>query len=265
MSPGFAALKEQYLDRFAEVFAGAGIAALVYDNRCFGSSGGEPRQEVDPVLQLRDYRHAVTYASSLPGIDPARIGAWGSSYSGGHALVLGAIDRRVRCVVAQVPTISGFEVGRRRTRPDLEAPARARFDADRVARYHGEPPALVPLVADDPREPCAIAGPEAFAHFQRTLALAPHRRNEVTLRSLELAREYEPGTWIERVAPTPLLMIVATRDVTTPADLQLAAYERAREPKRLVLLDAGHFAPYVEEFDAAAGAARDWLVEHLRP
>jgi dienelactone hydrolase len=36
MAHGFSAVKEMYLDSFAEVFAGAGLAALVFDNRNFG-------------------------------------------------------------------------------------------------------------------------------------------------------------------------------------------------------------------------------------
>ena len=94
MAHGFSAVKEMYLDRFAEAFAAAGLNALVFDNRNFGASDGEPRQEIDPVQQVRDYRHAITYATTLDEVDPTRIGAWGSSYSGGHVLVLGAIDRR---------------------------------------------------------------------------------------------------------------------------------------------------------------------------
>ena len=43
-------------------------------------------------------------------IDPDRIGIWGSSYSGGHVLVVGALDRRVRCVVSQVPLVSSVRV-----------------------------------------------------------------------------------------------------------------------------------------------------------
>jgi dienelactone hydrolase len=38
----------------------------------------------DP-LNVRDYRHAVTYASTLAEVDADRIGIWGSSYSGGAA------------------------------------------------------------------------------------------------------------------------------------------------------------------------------------
>src|SRR5881398_2725401 len=80
MAHGFSAVKEMYLDRFAEVFAAAGLAALVFDNRNFGASEGEPRQEIDPWRQVRDYRDAITFAQGLPETDPARIGVWGSSY-----------------------------------------------------------------------------------------------------------------------------------------------------------------------------------------
>jgi uncharacterized protein len=69
MAHGFSAVKEMYLDRFAEAFAAAGLNALVFDNRGFGASDGEPRQEIDPWAQVRDYRHAITYASTLPEVD----------------------------------------------------------------------------------------------------------------------------------------------------------------------------------------------------
>ncbi len=60
MAHGFSAVKEMYLDAFAEVFVTAGLNVLVFDNRNFGASDGEPRQEIDPVAQVRDYRHAIT-------------------------------------------------------------------------------------------------------------------------------------------------------------------------------------------------------------
>ena len=81
-------------------------AALVFDNRCFGASDGEPRQEIDPSAQVRDYRHAITYASTQPEVDPARIGVWGSSYSGAHVLVVAAIDRRVIAWTASRTSVS---------------------------------------------------------------------------------------------------------------------------------------------------------------
>jgi fermentation-respiration switch protein FrsA (DUF1100 family) len=263
MSHGYSAVKEQYLDAFAEVFAEAGLCALVYDNRNLGASDGEPRQEIDPWAQVRDYRHAITYARTRAEVDGERIGVWGSSYSGAHVLVVGAIDRRVKCVVAQVPMISGHENARRLVRADLLAPTQAMFDADREARYRGAPPAMLPVVARE-GEPCALPTPDSYAWFTTSgEQRAPSWVNECTLRSVEMFWEYEPGTYLPWISPTPLLMVVAAGDHLTVSDIAIGAFERAREPKRLELLPGGHFDAYVADFDRSSGAARDWLAEHL--
>jgi len=264
MAHGFSAVKEMYLDSFAEVFAGAGLGVLVFDNRNFGASGGEPRQEIDPWAQVRDYRHAITWARTRPELDGDRIGVWGSSYSGGHVLVLGAIDKRVKCVVAQVPLVSGFRNIQRLVRQDFVAGNRAMFDEDRAARYVGKAPAMIPVVDPDPMAVSSLPTPDSWAWFSETgRTRAPAWRNEVTLRTVELLMEYEPGTYVERISPTPLLMVVAAGDHLTPFDLALDAYRRALEPKRLVLLGGGHFDAYVDDFAASSTAARDWFVEHL--
>ncbi len=263
MAHGFSAVKEQYLDDFAETFASSGFAALVYDNRNFGASDGEPRQEIDPIFQVRDYRHAITFAQTLPEVDGDRIGVWGTSFSGGHVLMIGAIDHRVKCVVSQVPTISGPEAAARRVRPDLVPNILAAFDADREARFFGNLPRTIPVVAEDETTPCMLPGRESWGFFSTSMARAPSYRNEITLRSGEMAREYEPGSWVHRISPTPLLMIVADKDTVTPTDLALDAFERARHPKKLLLLSGGHFVPYVEQFDRASGAAVEWFREHL--
>ena len=264
MAHGYSAVKEMYLDRFAEVFAASGLGAIVFDNRNFGASDGEPRQEIDPWQQVRDYRDAISFARTLPTVDSDRIGIWGSSYSGAHVLVVGAIDRRVKCVVAQVPLISGHRNARRLIRADMIAPVQGMLEDDRQKRYAGEAPAMIAVVSDDPAIPCALPTPDSHAWFTATHELrAPSWRNEVTLRSIEMFLEYEPGAYVEYVSPTPLLMVVAAKDHLTVADEALAAYERALEPKKLALLPGGHFEAYVESFDAASSAARDWFVEHL--
>ena len=264
MAHGYSAVKEMYLDRFAEIFAAAGLACLVFDNRNFGESDGEPRQEIDPWLQVRDYRDAITFAETLESTDPDRIGIWGSSYSGGHVLVVGAIDRRVKCVVAQVPLISGHENARRLIRADLIAGFQQMFSADRRARYAGGAPAMVPVVTDDPAGAAALPTADSHAWFTETAKLrAPSWKNEVTLRSVELFMEYEPGAYIGFISPTPLMLVVALGDHLTVADQALSAYERALEPKRLVTLPSGHFDAYVSGFAQSSGPQRDWFVEHL--
>ena len=264
MAHGFSAVKEMYLDAYAERFASAGLAVLVFDNRNFGASDGEPRQEIDPWAQVRDYRHAITYVRQLPGVAADRIGVWGSSYSGGHVIVVAALDRRVRAVVSQVPLVSGWRNVLRLVRADLVAQFRSMFDAHREARAAGKEPQMVPVVNDEPLGPAALPTPDSFQWFTETgRTRAPAWRNEVTLRSVEMLTEYEPGIYIERISPTPLLMVVGAADHLTVADEALAAYNQAREPKRLVLLPGGHFDAYTADFEAASGAAADWFTEHL--
>ena len=266
MAHGFSATKEMYLDAFAEVFAASGLAVLVYDNRNLGASGGEPRGEIDPWQQIRDYRTAITWLSLRDDIDADRIGVWGSSYSGGHVLVVAAQDRRVRAVVSQVPLISGYENARRLVRADHLAPLRAAFDADRAARYAGEPPAMIPVCyTDDPAEPCALPTADTHDFFLGPiLEKATTWRNEVTLRSVEMFTEYEPGDYLPRITPTPLMMVVAAQDHLTVADISMAAFSRAHEPKELLVLPTGHFDAYTgEAFRTSSGAQRDFFVRHL--
>lgn len=264
MAHGYSAVKEMYLDHYAERFAEAGLASVVFDNRNFGASGGEPRQEIDPWQQIRDYRDAISFAETLDQTDGARIGVWGSSYSGGHVLVVGAIDRRVRCVVSQVPLISGHDNVRRLVRADHIAMYQRMFEDDRRARFAGKQPATVAVVTQDPAGAAALATADSWTFFTETAQnRAPAWKNEVTLRSVEMLSEYEPGSYIAHVSPTPLLMIVALGDHLTVADAALAAYERALFPKQLVTLQGGHFDAYVAEFAQSAGAAASWFVQHL--
>ncbi|GAA3742087.1 alpha/beta hydrolase [Salinactinospora qingdaonensis] len=263
MAHGLAAVKEQYLDRYAERFAAAGLRTIVYDHRNFGSSAGEPRQDIDPWVQVRDFQHAISYARSRADVDGERIGIWGTSFSGGHVLVLGAIDARVRCVVSQVPTISGSEAARRRVPPHLaETVVRAQI-ADREAIYAGHPPQRRPLIDDGSGEPPVYAGAAAKEFLSRPASRPATFVNNVTLQSLARNRDYEPGSYIARISPTPLLMLVTEHDDVAFTDLQLEAYERALEPKRLSLLPGDHFTPYDETFEEAVGQATDWFLTHL--
>ncbi len=265
MAHGFSATKEMHLDDFADYFSGQGLNVLVYDNRCLGDSDGSPRGEIDPWQQIRDYRDAITFVSTLEEVDAERIGIWGSSYSGAHVLVVGAIDHRVRCVVSQVPLVDGLANARRLIRSDFWAGLRAGLLADREARWRGEPPAMIPVVSEDPAAPCVLPTADSAAFFLEITKEREMRwENAVTLRSVELFTEYNPGSYIADIAPTPLMMVVASGDHLTPSDLALKAYEQALEPKRLLLLPGGHFDAYVgEAFQTSAPQQCAWFRQHL--
>ncbi|MFD3452806.1 alpha/beta hydrolase [Streptomyces sp. NPDC058691] len=264
MAHGYAGVKEFGLERFAEVFAENGFVVLLHDHRGFGASDGVPRHDVDPWRQIADWRRAISFLESRPEVDIDRIGLWGTSYAGGHAIVLGATDRRLRCVVAQVPTISGFEQGLRRVLPEAISGLEEVFAEDERAQFRGEPPRTQAVVSDDPAVPAAYRARDAIDFYLQPVP-AGAWENQVTVRSTRAARMYEPGAWISRVSPTPLLLVVGEHDTVTVTDLALAAYERALEPKRLALLPGGHFDPYLSGFKESSTAALDWFRRHLGP
>ncbi|CAB3788411.1 Quorum-quenching protein AidA [Paraburkholderia caffeinitolerans] len=262
MAHGYAGIKQHGLEPFASAFAEAGFVVLLHDHRGFGASEGLPRHDIDPWRQIADWRRAISFLESLEYVDSARIGLWGTSYAGGHAIVLGATDRRLRCVVAQVPTISGYEQGLRRIPPDQVAAIEEAFSADERAQLRGEPPRRQAIVSADPAVPASYRAKDAIDFYLQPLPEGAWQ-NDVTVRSTRAARMYEPGHWIARVSPTPLLMVVATRDAITLTDLELAAYERALQPKQLVTIEGGHFDPYLSQFSRASEAAIAWFRQHL--
>jgi cephalosporin-C deacetylase-like acetyl esterase len=123
LAHGFTALKEMDLDAFALHFTSTlPITALVYDNRNFGTSDTSHnghRHEIIPSEQISDYSDAITYAVSRSEVDPEKIAVWGSSYSGGHVLVVGAVDRRVKAVLSQAPMVDGWANFSRLVRADF--------------------------------------------------------------------------------------------------------------------------------------------------
>jgi hypothetical protein len=131
-------------------------------------------------------------------------------------------------------------------RPGSVASFEASFETDRQARAAGKAAATLPVaVADTHLKDSALSTPDAFPFFNTLDEKIPWK-NEVTLRSMELIRAYAPHQMIEYISPTPLLMIIAERDILTAADLSLKAYAKALEPKELLLLKAGHFDAYEE-------------------
>lgn len=262
MAHGFGAVKEMYLEPFARRFAAAGIAALVFDYRGFGGSGGEPRQRVFPHDQMEDYRNALTWLSLQPEIDADRLGVWGTSFSGGHVIQVAAHDPRVKAVVSQAGAMDLDQITRGVAGPEqfaglqqLTVQERIRHAVDGGERY-------VPSTAR-PGEGFAMQSDQDSYDFAHG-ASAPTWRNEVAMSSLDAILEHAPGRFIDLVAPRPLLMILARNDAITPPDSIRNAFARAGEPKRLLEIEGGHYAIYTGHgADEAGQAGTEWFTEHL--
>ncbi len=88
MAHGFGSVRALRLYSYAERFAAAGYAVVVFDYRGFGDSEGEPRQLLDISMQHQDWRAALAFARTLEDVDADRVVAWGTSFAGGHVLTL---------------------------------------------------------------------------------------------------------------------------------------------------------------------------------
>jgi fermentation-respiration switch protein FrsA (DUF1100 family) len=264
MAHGFSGLMLQGLSPFAERFAKAGFVVIIHDHRGYGLSGGWPRGDINPWQQIHDWRRVITYLQELDGVDRSTIGIWGTSFAGGRALVLGGSDQRIKAVVAQIPTISGYDQARRRVSPADWSARQEEYVNDEAAQLHGAEPARVAVNSSDPGELAVYHNTEwdAFDHLfpvQPPLAYD----NKVTARSMLRAQTYDPGIWAERISPTPLLMIIGSQDTVIDPELQRAAFAKAGEPKQLVTYDGGHFEAYVQQFEVTAGSAEKWFTQYL--
>lgn len=115
---------KSHLAMYAKRFARAGYVAMTFDYRGWGESDGkiisveetprllEPgpatlpvrvlREIVDPVDQVADVKACLAYLLTQPGVDPLRVGLWGTSYGGGHVVFVTGNEPRIKATVAQI-------------------------------------------------------------------------------------------------------------------------------------------------------------------
>ena len=262
MAPGFSGVKESGYIYFAEQFAKAGFAVLLFDYPNFGGSESKVAQEVDPWMQVQAYRDAITYVAEQSFIDSKRIGVWGGSYSGGHAIAASNLDGRVACYVAMTPFISGSKFWEM-------LPAASRdyltkmFQKDRSGRIKGEKPMMIPVVTNQPRAFSAVSGMDAWNYVEWFKKDAPLFQNQVTLKSLEMQLEYEPGVFINRRPHLPKLFMVASKDENIPENHIETAFIQADEPKSLVTFEGHHFSGYQEQRDRTIGFSVEFFKKYL--
>jgi hypothetical protein len=263
MAHGFSAVKEQGLTEFAEPFAAAGFAVLVFDYRCFGDSDGEPRGQLFPLDMVEDYRNAISWLAEQPAIDAERIGIWGTSYSGGLVAYTGAIDKRAKAIVAQVPSIIGPET-RRAANPEKWDQTDDFLLRERIAKYRGGEINYLRVVAPDD-EPCVLPGRENYDAYMALQESAPNWRNEITIESLERIRVFDPVTPLRQISPRALLVIAAADDSLIPLEALRESFERAGEPKKFLEYPIRHFDIYADPWRSkAVNAAIDWFSRHLQ-
>ncbi len=263
LAHGFAGTVDSGLLPYAERFAAAGLDALAFDYRHFGASDGEPRQLLSIPRQLEDYAAAISFARSLPGVDPDRIVAWGSSYSGGHVVAVAVADGRVAAVISQVPGMDGAATllnGVRYAGVGLLSRLALAGLRDLAGSLFGRPPVMVPVVGP-PGSLGAMTTPDAEPGY---LALAgPSWRNEVAARILLRTGSYRPGLQADRL-PCPMLVQIADRDAIAPVKAAQDAAWRATGRAEVRTYPIGHFDIYTGlAFERAIADQLHFLSRHL--
>jgi fermentation-respiration switch protein FrsA (DUF1100 family) len=262
MAHGLSGVKEQGLSDFAERFVAAGFVTLVFDYRYFGDSEGEPRSQIFPLEMVEDYRNAITWVSEQTEVDPRRIGIWGISYSGGLVLYIGTFERRVKAVVAQVPSTLNPE-SRRAMNPEKWDSVGEFILRDRIERYKTGVVNYMKIVAPE-GESCLLPGKSAYDGYMSLKEIGPNWRNQVTLESLEKMREFDPISLIHLMTPTALLLIPAENDELIPLYTVKATYKKAREPKAITVLPISHFEIYREPWlSKVTGVTANWFNKYL--
>ena len=239
LAHGFGGTREMRLDAYAERFAAAGIAALVFDYRHWGASGGLPRQLLDIRRQLDDWRAAIAFARALPEVDADRVAAWGTSFSGGHVLCIAAQDPRLASAVSQVPYVDGLWALR------AAGPASALRLTLAALRDQLLPGQFEIPIVGPPGSTAAITTPDAEPGCRALVPPGARFRNAVLARIALRIPTYRPGRRAARVR-CPWLVVVAERDAITPPQPAVAAAARAPRAE-LRRHDCAHFDVYVGE------------------
>jgi uncharacterized protein len=251
MAHGLSGTRRDGLGPFAERFAEAGIAALLFDHRGFGDSGGEP-DLFHPTRQLEDWRAAIAFARALPDIDPDRVATFGSSMGGGNALAAAAGDRRVAAAVSQVPFL---DIWRQAHRSSPRVTARAILAAA-LGRH-------LPAVGQ-PDEAAFINAPDSEAGWRHVVAIGEDSRwrNRASARWL-LGRPYRPARHAAKLH-CPWLVCVGEADRVARPGPAIAAARRAPLGELRTYPGVDHFDIYDgPEHEAVVADELEFLRRHL--
>lgn len=245
MAHGFGCTRDGGLAPFAERFAAAGCHVLTFDYRGFGTSGGRPRQRVSFRRQRQDYVAAIAAARAHDDVDADRVVAWGTSFSGGHVVAVGAADHRLAAVISQGAAVDGLAILRK---PEKADPSTPRSKGPRMIAA-----ALRDLSTVVTRRPPvrvdAVGAPGSFAlltaeDFTDYLDLmGPTWRNEVCARSL-LGLPFNRAVLRADRISCPTLFVVAEQDSIAPPAAVREAARRVGPLAEVVSFDCPHFDIY---------------------
>jgi alpha/beta superfamily hydrolase len=259
--PGFLGLKDaKHYNLMFEKLCAAGYACFCFDYRGWGDSEGDDRGWVMPQWQVEDIRNAISYMQTRPEIDANRIATYGSGGTGGgNAVYVAAIDPRVKCCVCYLGISNGRDWLHCMRREYEWVDYLKRLEEDRKKRVLTGQGEIVSA-----REEIMVATPERKATTikKEVEAKIP---DAMPLQCAEAILEYSPEDVVDKISPRGALFIAVENDAVTPEEQSFRLYEKAGEPKKLILYkQTTHYGIYNDYFDDVAANVIDWYNRHLK-
>lgn len=268
---GFTVARSSLVEE-GRLFAESGYVALTIDYRHFGGSGGSPRGRLWPMNHVEDFRAAIDWLEGQPGVDPRRIGLWGTSFGGGIVTHVAAHDIRVAATVAQAPILDGDAWIRSLNRESdylavrtylLDARRRRAVDGGDPTMPMGSPPGdgFTPM----PDDPAMIA--DVTDWYQRTGDFLMHAAPEITIESYERVMQFDATHTARKIAPRAYCIVQLTgHDVYHPNEPIQTAYRAAGEPKQMVSVPIDQLDCYKPDGRGRTiGAAVAFFDHYLQP
>ena len=258
--PGWLGLHDAKLyERYHRAFTAAGYAVLVFDYRGFGASEGT-RGIFLPLAQCEDIRNAITYLQTRSEADPHRIGLFGSGGTGGaNPIFVAANDPRAKCVVSNYAFASGKDWLRSMRREYEWLELQVRLEADRRKRVLEGVSEMV-----NPRQDLMVGTPERKATNVKK-DVDSRIPEEFALRSADAIMEFVPEDWVAKIAPRAIMFVSTEKDAVTPEDQTFRLYEKAGQPKKLILQkETSHYKAYDDYFDQVMPQIVDWYNRYLK-
>lgn len=242
----YGGVKEQGPAVYANELAMRGFVVLTFDPCYMGESGGEPRHVSSPDLFSENISAGVDYLGLQSFVDREKIGVIGICGSGGFALSAAAVDTRIKAVV----TASMY---------DMSAASRLGFSSEQIQkekeklsqqRWVDAEKGYPEYIPSFPEEPAAVIPDEMqgifrefFEFYATKRGHHPNARGNFTSTSALSFMNYGLNDHIDEISPRPVMFIVGDRaESRFFSDM---AYEKAAEPKRLVVVpDCNHVDLY---------------------
>lgn len=255
---GFGAHQERYLPDIANHLSARGYVVMTFDYRGFGESEG-PRWRLIPLEQIADIRNALTFLQLQDSVLPSSVGLYGTSFGGANVVYAAAIDQRVKCVVSVVGVGNGERWLRSLRRSYEWAELLRQLEEDWKERVLTGQSRMVD------RLELMLTDPETAAEANKVLQQFPSSCTHLPLETGQAVIDYHPEEVAAKIAPRPVLFIVADKDVLVPNYITREVYDRALEPKAWVSIpDCGHYDVYYEPaVSSVMASAGEWYQRYI--